>query len=191
MKGKDKLLKALKLGELTPKRMARIRRLRASAATRRPRTTFPDMGMNVRLIIRETSATDAEAFQSIAMALTQKCGGRETGSQQHKSVLSKADIATIRAREEEILDFIADSPENAALFVYDPVAALQRMEKPFDGRLLAKLRALSEAAGTRAPAMPRLNISSLTVEVEKKTIRKPGKDFPKTNKSTEESPPDN
>jgi|GEM_PF-5122131 len=149
---------------LTSKRIEHMKR--ASRRRYRLPTERPNIGVNVTLLFHESSLATVDAYEQRAVEQSQRCGPRHSATAREVNSLTKADLTALREAEPAIMAFIAAKPEHAALFAYDPLAALKLLEKPLGRTLLAKLQLLMDASSRNAGPLPNVRIGRMTVKVK-------------------------
>ncbi|MET0050852.1 MAG: hypothetical protein ABW095_07190 [Candidatus Thiodiazotropha sp.] len=123
--------------------------------------------MNVTIAFRENDLLGMEAFAQRVAELSRRCGPRHGSQARQKTMLTEADQVALREAQTEILSYLDEKPEHAALFAFDPLSALKQMKNNLKPELLAKVRILAEMARTRASPVPKVTIGRMVARVER------------------------
>ncbi|MET0029319.1 MAG: hypothetical protein ABW101_16940 [Candidatus Thiodiazotropha sp.] len=123
--------------------------------------------MNVTIAFRENDLLGMEAFAQRVAELSRRCGSRRGSQARQKTMLTEADQVALREAQTEILSYLDEKPEHAALFAFDPLSALKQMKNNLKPELLAKVRILAEMARTRASPVPKVTIGRMVARVER------------------------
>ncbi len=131
------------------------------------------LGVKVTVCLTEQAGAASAAIDRAADA-ARRCGPRHTAARRAQLSFSQTDAATLKALEPRLLSSLSKDARQAALYVFDPCAALGQMADGSDAALLVKLRRLVEATGAHVTQRPQVPISRIRVEFEeRKTIRPP------------------
>jgi len=163
MKIDQEKLKKVKLEKLVPDKVARGKR--QSQLPLKPICGFPALGarVNIKFI---PSNNDMDKILTIAPFNAKRMAGPHSQrNAREKLSITQKDIQVLKKLESTILDWLSKNKENIALFVTDPIAALNKMGTGMDQGLLRKIARANQIAESGKTAIPKMRFSTIKAKV--------------------------
>lgn len=112
----------------------------------------------------ENPPNDQEIGVEVSLHFTATSGDKTILAREVAEKLSPEEVDILMSIEPQLLDWLAETPENAARFALDPVAALEQAKLLGDRHLLKKLGRIRRERLLVEPSLPGVRLASLTVD---------------------------